>query len=570
MNRFNLPNMGYGLGLRTAHYKDILDIFPKNVDWFEIISENFMDSDGRPRTVLEQVSNNYPIMMHGVSLSIGSTDELNMEYLTNLKKLADRIKPKWISDHLCWTGMSHSNTHDLLPVPYTEEALNHIVQRIKKVQDFLGRPILLENPSTYLEFKDSSMREWEFMARMAEEADCALLLDVNNIYVSCYNHRADTKTYIDALPLDRVVQIHLAGHENHGTHIIDTHSDYVIDEVWQMYRYVIAKAGREITTMVEWDDKIPEFSVVAEELDKARKHAKDSLNNKDENHNLPDFSNDNITSIADINIEQKNDEQPYKQELNIMQTAIITGDGDAAKPDKWIIDKQDFPPEQQLDVYINGYRYRLHDILYDTFPAFREYVGNAKAKSLFFDYINSNAPSSYNIDYYSKKFPKYLKSHANDEFAYEIAMLDESLNALFDAPASKTLIASDLSNISADDLTSAKLNPITALRLLKFNFTVNKYFSEFKKDADTTPKKPTKQQTHLAVYRHNDKMHRLELSAEEYGLLNDLFNKRLTIGKTLEKHNLSLAETQNYFSRWMNNHILSEIELTHESDNEPA
>ena len=267
-NRFNLPYLGFGLGLRYPHYQHILHTRPK-VGWFEIISENFIDAHKGHWEFLAELNKTYPIVMHGVSLSIGGIDPLNRDYLNKLKTLAEFLKTPWVSDHLCWTGIAHRNTHDLLPVPYTEDALSHIVDRIKQVQDILGRPLVIENPSSYVAFKDSTMSEWEFIARMSEGADCGLLLDVNNIFVSAFNHRFDAKAYIDALPGDRVVQIHLAGHTNNKTHIIDTHDDFVTDDVWKLYEYTINKLG-PVTTMVEWDDKIPEFDVLLGEFERAQ------------------------------------------------------------------------------------------------------------------------------------------------------------------------------------------------------------------------------------------------------------------------------------------------------------
>ena len=268
-NIFSYPDLGFGVGLRSEHYDTILKIRPKNIDWFEIISENFIEAHKGYWDFLADLRADYPIVMHGVSLSIGSTDPLNKEYLKNIKTLADFLNVPWLSDHLCWTGVLGKNSHDLLPVPYTEEALTHIVTRIKQTQEILDRPLVLENPSTYLEFTDSHLTEWDFLARMANEADCGLLLDVNNIYVSAFNHNYDAKHYIDAIPAERIVQIHLAGHRNFGTHIIDTHDSHVTSEVWNLYAYTLKTKG-PITTMVEWDGNIPEFSVLTAELDKAR------------------------------------------------------------------------------------------------------------------------------------------------------------------------------------------------------------------------------------------------------------------------------------------------------------
>ena len=267
-NRFSLPNLGIGLGLRTTHYGAILETKPA-VDWFEILSENYMRTQGRPLDFLEQISSAYPVVMHGVSLSIGSTDPLDKQYLTELRALRDRCGARWVSDHLCWTGVAGKNTHDLLPMPYTEEALAHVVARTRAVQDFMGAPLALENPSSYAEFAGDSMREWEFLGRLAEEADCALLLDVNNVYVSSRNHGFDPLTYLDAIPFDRVVQCHVAGHTDHGTHIIDSHIGPVIDPVWQL----LAEAQRRsqgIPVLLEWDAEIPSFEETHAEALRAR------------------------------------------------------------------------------------------------------------------------------------------------------------------------------------------------------------------------------------------------------------------------------------------------------------
>ena len=267
-NRWNLPDLGFGVGLRTTHFGHVLAEKPA-VDWFEIVSENFMHTGGRPMQVLDRVAEHYPLVMHGVSMSLGTTDPLDREYLRELKQLADRARPVWLGDHVCWTGVAGKNSHDLLPLPYTEQALRHIVDRIRQTQDVLERPLVLENPSSYVGFADTTMPEAEFIARMAEDADCALLLDVNNVYVSARNHGFDPHEYLAAIPYDRVVQIHLAGHTDHGTHCIDTHTGHVIDPVWDLYAEAIRRGG-PVATMVEWDQDIPPFDVVHAEVEKAR------------------------------------------------------------------------------------------------------------------------------------------------------------------------------------------------------------------------------------------------------------------------------------------------------------
>jgi uncharacterized protein (UPF0276 family) len=267
MNQFDIQDLGIGVGLRTTHFGYILGRTPQ-VDWFEALSENYLDSGGRPAYVLDQVAERYPVVLHGVSMSIGGTDPLDWDYLRKLKALARRVRARWISDHLCWTGVSGRNVHDLLPMPYNEEALRHTAERVKQVSDFLETPLVVENPSSYVEFASSTMTEWDFLAALARESDCGLLFDINNVYVSSFNHGFDPTTYVDAIPADRVVQYHLAGHQNHGTHIIDTHSDFVIDEVWSLYARACERTGN-VSTLLEWDADIPDFETVHAEAKKA-------------------------------------------------------------------------------------------------------------------------------------------------------------------------------------------------------------------------------------------------------------------------------------------------------------
>lgn len=270
-NNSDYPCLGFGLGLRVPHYETILATLPK-IDWFEVISENYMVPGGKPLNYLDRIREHYPMVMHGVSMSIGGTDPLNQAYLKQLKGLAERIEPVWISDHLCWTGADGKNLHDLLPLPYTEEALKHVADRVSQVQDFLGRRILLENVSSYVSYRHSEMAEWEFVAALAERADCLLLLDVNNVYVSSVNHDFNPVEYLQGIPVHRVQQFHLAGHSNCGDYIIDTHDAPIIDPVWHLYAEAVRRFG-DVSTMIERDDNIPELSELLAELDQARRIA---------------------------------------------------------------------------------------------------------------------------------------------------------------------------------------------------------------------------------------------------------------------------------------------------------
>jgi uncharacterized protein (UPF0276 family) len=270
------PFLGFGLGLRTAHYESVLAELPPNIDWFEILSENYLVAGGKPLYYLDAICEHYPMIMHGVSMSIGSTDPLNWDYLAQLKKLADRVQPAWFSDHLCWTGLDGKNIHDLLPMPYTEEAIEHVANRVRQVQDFMERPMLIENVSSYLTYKDSAMTEWEFLTGIAERAECHILLDINNIYVSAFNHEFDPYEYLNYIPVERVGQFHLAGHTNCGDYIIDSHDHPVIDPVWELYADAVRRFG-PVSIMIERDDHIPPLNELLLELDQARSIAQPIL-----------------------------------------------------------------------------------------------------------------------------------------------------------------------------------------------------------------------------------------------------------------------------------------------------
>ncbi|HYG46410.1 MAG TPA: DUF692 domain-containing protein [Allosphingosinicella sp.] len=269
--RLGLPNLGDGVGLRDPHFTQLMRTDPADwgVDWFEILSENFLDHRGYAAHVLERVAAHRPVVMHGVSLSIGSTDPLDGGYLDKLAELAGRVNPVWISDHLCWTGIAGTNSHDLLPMPLTEASLAHVTARVREVQDRLGRPLILENPSSYLQFAGAQMPEWEYLGRLAEESGCGLLLDVNNVHVSAFNHGFDAALYIEALPAERIVQVHLAGPRDCGTHLLDTHDSPVLEPVWALYALAMRRTGG-VSTLLEWDSSIPPYEELLAELAKAR------------------------------------------------------------------------------------------------------------------------------------------------------------------------------------------------------------------------------------------------------------------------------------------------------------
>lgn len=287
------PNLGVGVGLRTSHYAEVLErgrrgargesgdrvddgsgaqavcVTSVGVDWFELLSENYMVPGGRPLRIVREMQEMFPLALHGVSLNIGSSDPLRPAYLDALDALARLATPRFITDHLCWTGVSETNLHDLMPLPYTDEVIEHVAARVRRVQDRLGRRIALENVSSYLSFNDDAMSEWDFVTAIAEEADCGILLDINNVYVSAHNHGIDAMKYIDSIPAERVFQIHLAGHSTSGSLLIDTHDHPVTDVVWTLFERAIKRLG-PISTLIEWDDQIPTYARLLEEADKAR------------------------------------------------------------------------------------------------------------------------------------------------------------------------------------------------------------------------------------------------------------------------------------------------------------
>jgi len=262
------PYLGFGLGLRTQHYTDILEGDPR-VNWFEVISENFMVPGGQPLAILDRIAARYPVVMHGVSLSIASTAPFDEDYLDGLVALSKRVQPKWISDHLCWTGVHGVNLHDLLPIPYTREALDHVVSRVHHVQERIGRALCLENVSTYVQFNRSEMSEWEFISELSRRTGCWLLFDVNNVYVSAFNHGYDALAFLNGIPADRVIQFHLAGHSDMVNYVVDTHDHPVRAEVWDLYEAALRRFG-PVSTMIERDDHIPPLPELMEELDHAR------------------------------------------------------------------------------------------------------------------------------------------------------------------------------------------------------------------------------------------------------------------------------------------------------------
>lgn len=561
----SVPCLGFGLGLRIPHYAHIQEHRPA-VDWFEIISENFMDTDGKALRNLDRIRAHYPIVMHGVSMSIGSIDAPNSDYLRQLRRLADRIEPAWMSDHLCWTGVAHRNLHDLLPLPYTEPALEHLVSRVQQVQDVLGRAIALENPSTYLAFTSSHIPEAEFLAELCRRSGCHLLLDVNNVYVSCFNHRQDPLRYLDALPLDRVVQIHLSGHSHCGTHIIDTHDSPVVDAVWSLYEEVLRRAGRPLNTMIEWDADIPPWDVLYAELDKARRVASEVRSSQDVLTTQPAFMSAAVvlsdqtpcaTPIPSGALPSLSLEQQRLQDAIVLAESVLAG-----QPLDWVQDRPDFGAAMQLEVYRHAYRARLQEVTGEDYPALEQHLGTERFHQLLQDFIACTPSVHYNIARYSAGLPAFVaRTLPDDLLAHELAVLEDTLCQLHDAQESEALTPEHLAGLTEQDLAQSVLLPRCASRLLVFSHPLDAYYTALREDQH--PPRPQPSPSHLLVFRHDDVVWRMPLEANEHRLLHSLAEGTPVAEATArlvalasDDEDALQSDIGRWFSRWIRNGVL--------------
>ncbi len=396
MNPFSWPVLGCGVGLRNEHYQHVISQGPQ-VDWFEAVSENFMDSGGRPVRILEKVRERYPVVLHGTSLSISSKDPLEPGYLDRLKKLVERIQPAMVSDHLCWTGVGGQKLHDLLPVPYTEEALNWIAGRVRQVQDFLGRRILLENVSTYITYQHSEMTEWEFLSEVSRRADCGILLDLNNVYVNAFNHGFNALDYLNYLPAERIGQFHLAGHTDKGDYLFDTHSAPVIDPVWDLYSEALKRWGK-IPTLIEWDENLPPFEELLRECHRARDFY-DSAPARLELHPEP----------VVISPKQKVSEEPSLIEVQHWMKAAIRPEADKGHRKIKLNLQRGVPGNERLKVYADGYLGRMHESLGEVYPAVHHLTGDKNFFRLARDYAAAVPSTHYNLSRAGHALPEFLE-----------------------------------------------------------------------------------------------------------------------------------------------------------------
>lgn len=439
---------GFGLGLRTQHYADFL-VRKQPLDWLEIITDNYLIDGGKPLAVLDTIRRDYPVAMHGVAMSIGASQGVDVPYLQRVKALADRIEPLWVSDHLCWTGPGPEQLHDLYPLPYTDESARHVITQIRRAQDVLGRRLVLENVSSYIRYLHDSASEWQFLAHIAQEADCLLLVDVNNIYVSSVNHGFDPLTYLHALPAHRVQQIHLAGHSNNGDHIIDTHDHPVAQPVWNLYAQACQRFGA-VAAMIERDDHIPPLAELLDEMATARRIAAEHV-----------ASPESATAVA-MAWAPAADPLPLAAVQRHFADCVLA----EALPPSTTED----PITGRLRIYHHAYRARLAEVLADTYAKTALYMGSDTFETHARDYAVAHPPCTRSLNRYGDGLVHALRTaYPDNPELHELAQLDWDLRTRFDT-ADMAVLDLDSAPTCGDWTTRADvLHPSALLRTVTTN-----------------------------------------------------------------------------------------------------
>ncbi len=459
------PNdLGFGLGLRKEHYRALLEA-PPVVDWLEVLSENYLVPGGMPLYNLERIRAHYPLVMHGVSLSIGGTSALDWDYLRQLRELAERIEPRWISDHLCWTGTAGTNLHDLMPLPYDASSLHHVIERVTRVQDYLGRQILLENVSSYLGYAHSTMTEWEFLYAVATGADCLILLDINNIFVSARNHDFDPMTYLNAMPIERVRQFHLAGHHDHGDYIVDTHDAAIIDPVWALYRAAVRRFG-SVATMIERDDDIPPLAELVAELEVARHHAEmANADDADVNRHRLSIPSKPVTSGPTLVTLQ----QDFQAHVLDPSHAIPASIAESPQGNRL----------QRVEIYIAGYRLRLIEALATDFPGLNALLGTEGFAEVARKYLKAYPSRHFSLRWFGAHLSEFLEnaaSHHASPLIAQMARFEWALGETFDAADAPSAVFADLTRLPATAWAELRIATHPSVREIRLGSLVPSYW----------------------------------------------------------------------------------------------
>lgn len=543
------PLLGCGVGLRTQHYARVTEEWPK-MDWFEAVTENFMDSGGRPIRVLEEVRAHYPVALHGVSLSVGSADPLDCRYLERLKALADRIDPAIVSDHLCWTGVEGENLHDLLPLPFTEEAVEYLAARIRQVQDAIGRRILVENVSTYVTYKHSTLPEWEFLTAVARRADCGILLDLNNVYVNSKNHGFDPADYVRGVPGELVGQFHLAGHTDMGDFLFDTHSAEIVSPVWDLYREALRLYG-QVTTLIEWDEAVPEFGRLAAEADKAREIYKRFPARKTGAPQAPPplFAGQGgaARTASEAPASMREAQKLFKSALRDATHADVkkvSGTFHIARPER-------------ISVYSNGYVARLNEALSEVFEAVRHLVGHDVFTDLVEDYATVYPSHDYNLNNVGRHLPEFLKTGRFTEklgFLPDLAALEWQVCRSFHAFDEKPFELASLKAASEEDWSHLRLTFQPSLGLVESTWPILDLWNARRAPLSGLKIDLVGRPQRVLVWRQGTDIRCELLDPLQHRLLSELLSRR-TLGEACEAIAESMSDDEalnvrEWFAAW--------------------
>ena len=534
------------------------------MDWFEAISENYMDTGGRPLAILEKVRRHYPIALHGTSLSIGSVDPLSSNYLLRLKNLIQRIDPFIVSDHLCWSSVGGDALHDLLPLPFTEEAIAHVASRVRQVQDFIGRPMLLENVSTYVTYRHSTISEWEFLREVARRSGCGILLDLNNLYVNSFNHGFDPMDYLRAVPGELVGQFHLAGHTDMGKFLFDTHSAHVIDPVWKLYEEALRLWG-PVSTLIEWDEAIPSFEVLAEEAEKARTIDR-KCKRRDAIHHAPQEEGamngtPTVTggrSLSAVQLWMKSYIQPWEKKPP-----------GSASSESILNPQAGDPGEERMKVYASGYLARIRETLLEVYEAVRKVLGPERFDQRATDYAHQFPSRNYNLNYAGRHFEEFLRFWSRDQNSNllpDLAKFEWAVWEAFHAFDEKPLNLSETRGLSEGDWENIRFEFQPSVRLVISEWPVLDLWLERKRPEEgVSEKNLARRSQRVLIGRKEDQIRTELLDQNQYRLLEGLL-----AGKTLGEVCGELAErlkedetlpVSEWFSRWVQEGLIRGLKL---------
>lgn len=551
-NEINWPVLGCGVGLRSDHYNTILTEKPK-ADWFEAVTENFMDSGGKPLEILTRIRENYPVALHGVALSIGSADPLDSQYLERLKKLADRIDPFIVSDHLCWSGVEGEVLHDLLPLPFTEEAVDHAARRIQQVQETLERKFLIENVSTYVTYKHSTMPEWQFLVETARRAGCGILLDLNNIYVNSKNHGFDPEEYLRNVPAELVGQFHLAGHTDMGEFLFDTHKGEIISPVWQLYEKALEAYG-PVSTLIEWDAEIPAFSFLLAEADKAKAIYQKFLS---------------IPKKKTIFSPKKYSSGPSAEELKKiledqrrMKTLVHRDPKTEADKAQFLNAQGSVSGRERMAVYSGGYTARIHESLMETYGAVKHVMGEASFLRVAENYAEARSSAGYNLSDAGKDLESFFEKtdwKKNLPFLPDLARLERLVAESFHAFAGKNFDPSILAGFDEDQWNQLRLQFQPFVKIVGSQWPILDIWN-----ARKTPLKEMNipligRPQNVLIYRRDLEVYCKPMEKLEYEMLSFLLQGK-TLGEACEHLSVLTDEElpiQEWFSFWSSNGLLS-------------